>query len=314
MGEKVDLMSFQEYQNVIDSMSLREQYLSNQYIFEKIDLLIHIHKMKLNLGDVYINSLEYHNLCNSYHDIVVKISQLFRDFRIYNPISIFSIYSYLLKNGYLSYQHEFVFEKNINDCYPLLGVNIMEGRAVCRHISTLLCDIYRELGFESYKVSTILDRNVTSFPQLDMKKIEGEDVSKSLLSRLLIHYPPYNHLVTLVNHPVYGSLIVDATNDTIFTVRRDKKIESILDKDRFIDCDIESIFNEDMYYNMKKILVPTNPDLLSYLSLFYSQGINFSLKNSYYFEKFYQSNKDYYSDVMKQKRTLSYEFNKYMKK
>ena len=312
----MELDSFREYQNVIDEMEMDYSLIPNRHIVKKVNLKREMHKMMSVLGEVYENSIELNSLKESYMEFIHKICYFFKKLDISNPIVIFGVYSYLLKNGYLSFQHKFVYRKNIEDCYPLFGTNVIEGEGVCRHISAMLTDIYNEMGFVSYNLSSIFDRSIPRLLTQELNVINDMVPSASFTSRFLsylIVYPPYNHLVTLVNSE-NGSLIIDATNDGIFFVNQKKQIVSVLNSNMSIECGFEQLFNKDTNYKLSELLVPTHSDSIYYLAFYYYQGYHFADSYCSYFEDFYQDNKNLYVDVVEQKRGLSKEFSRYILK
>lgn len=63
------------------------------------------------------------------------------------PISIYTLFVYMYKNGFLSKDKsiEFkVFYKKYLDIINLYGTNIFSGKGVCRHIGSMLTDILNE--------------------------------------------------------------------------------------------------------------------------------------------------------------------------
>lgn len=312
MDNDEQAISLCEYQNYIDYMIMVKRSLSNRELLKKIALSHDINKMKANLDNVYINSFEFLTLNDSYYEVVGNFAEILRNFEIDNPVVIFGIYSYLFKNGYLSLKHNFAYKKDVRDCYPVFGANVIEGRGVCRHITAMLTDIYKEMGFDSYNVSSVLNRDVSSFSKQKLRKIKDKSSGFSLYGLLskYLYYPPYNHLVTLVNHPDFGSLIMDPTNDFIFINNKKKDFVSLLDSDEYMDYEVENLFNNNTYFWVEK----TNPNLLSGLLFYYSLGWDFADKNSDYFECFYQDNKNIYSKIVGKKRKLSKEFDRYIRK
>ena len=85
---------------------------------------------------------EYKELKLLYDEVVSRITALGKGLELTHPIEIFSFYVYLLRNGYLSYGQHFEFRNNGKDLPNLLGLDIVNGHAVCRSISTMLTDVY----------------------------------------------------------------------------------------------------------------------------------------------------------------------------
>ncbi len=75
--------------------------------------------------------------------------KLNRIFEFQNPIEIYTFYNKMLYDGYLSKNKEFHFgETTIRDIKDIYSSNIMNGEAVCRHIATMLKEIYNAYGIE----------------------------------------------------------------------------------------------------------------------------------------------------------------------
>ena len=97
--------------------------------------------------DISKKSLELKILYNKY---IKELSNYLKEKNIENPISIGIYFTNMLWDGNLSYTDKFAFKNsdpgiNLN----LLGVEVIKGEAVCRHIASLLVDIYKYLGYES---------------------------------------------------------------------------------------------------------------------------------------------------------------------
>ena len=307
------LESFHDYQNVIRDMEVEKKYILHRHIKERLLLMWDIHKLKSHLEDVYLHSYEYNNLENSYFDIIENITDIFKKLDINNPIVIFGAFNYLCKKGYFSFKHRFVYYENVDDCYPLLGVNVMDGKAVCRHMASMLTDVYRFMGYESYNISTVFKESVSRYSGIPMKIYRNEgrrSIGKKILSMFV--YPPYNHLVTLVNDKEMGSLLFDPTNNSLFYVSRYKDAKSILDKDITTWCGIEKVFNDNERYDWYNVVVPTKRDMFLYYTYYYYLGINTAKEMIGYFEDFYRKNKNLYVDVVDKKRKLVKEFHRYL--
>lgn len=84
-----------------------------------------------------------------YNNLIKDYNKLNKIFEFQNPIEIYTFYNKMLYDGYLSKNKEFHFgETTIRDIKDIYSSNIMNGEAVCRHIATMLKEIYNAYGIE----------------------------------------------------------------------------------------------------------------------------------------------------------------------
>lgn len=105
-----------------------------------------------------ITKEEYTSLLNDYRQFLKRYKVLNEELSFKEPISIYTLFVYMYKNGFLSKDKsiEFkVFYKKYLDIINLYGTNIFSGKGVCRHIGSMLTDILRESDIESYNYSNL---------------------------------------------------------------------------------------------------------------------------------------------------------------
>ena len=105
-----------------------------------------------------ITKEEYTSLLNDYKLFLKRYKVLNDELSFKEPISIYALFVYMYKNGFLSKDKEIefkVFYKEYLDMINLRGANIFNGKGVCRHIGSMLTDILRESGIESYHYSNL---------------------------------------------------------------------------------------------------------------------------------------------------------------
>lgn len=105
-----------------------------------------------------ITKEEYAALLNDYKQFLKRYKVLNDELSFKEPISIYALFVYMYKNGFLSKDKsiEFkVFYKKYLDMINLYGANIFSGKGVCRHIGSMLTDILRESDIESYNYSNL---------------------------------------------------------------------------------------------------------------------------------------------------------------
>lgn len=99
-------------------------------------------RLSLHTKDIIEIRKLYNNLIKDYN----KLNKIF-DFQ--NPVEIYTLYNKMLYAGYLSKDKEFHFGKDkVKDITTIQGTNIINGEAVCRHIATMLKEIYNAYGIE----------------------------------------------------------------------------------------------------------------------------------------------------------------------
>lgn len=94
-----------------------------------------------------ITKEEYASLLNDYRQFLKRYKVLNEELSFKEPISIYTLFVYMYKNGFLSKDKsiEFkVFYKKYLDIINLYGTNIFSGKGVCRHIGSMLTDILNE--------------------------------------------------------------------------------------------------------------------------------------------------------------------------
>jgi hypothetical protein len=92
---------------------------------------------------------EYKRIESLYEESLDRTSSLMKEFCLDEPISIFTMYVYLYRNGYLSHNHEFQYDFHLKDLPRLYGADVLNGNGVCRSLATHLSDLYNHMGYES---------------------------------------------------------------------------------------------------------------------------------------------------------------------
>lgn len=92
-----------------------------------------------------------------YNCFLNNYNKLNKIFDLNNPVEIYTMFNYLLNNGYLSRNKEFQkSDSQSRDVRGLLGAEVVTGQAVCRHISGMLTDILNVKGIESSQLGVYL--------------------------------------------------------------------------------------------------------------------------------------------------------------
>lgn len=116
------------------------------------------------------NVKEIHELDLLLQDFLSNYSKLDKTFSLENPIEIMLLYSYLLKNGYLSFQKKHESFSDSIDYVALNNYQVLAGEFKCRHIAALL---QRILSFENISSRVLLTHHSLS---LDL----DEDVAERI--------------------------------------------------------------------------------------------------------------------------------------
>lgn len=183
---------------------------------------------------------EYKRTEALYEESLNRTSELMRNFCLDEPISIFTMYVYLYRNGYLSHNHEFKYDFHLKDLPHLYGADVLNGNGVCRSIASHLSDLYNNMGFESeaFAVHTSGEacRSLEHLCPTPLIKTERASKLVKIASTAtgIIHMP--NHLILNVKQNGINYTL-DPTNDGM------------------------------LIPNGKNLLVPTNPNTRMILSL-----------------------------------------------
>lgn len=187
---------------------------------------------------------------NLYNTLLNEYTNLINQFELKHPIEIYQMYNYMLFNGYLSDNSRFYFDdSDTHDINGFLGVNVVTGKAVCRHIASMLKDIYNNIGISSQLLPMYIDRDgffireykeSISITKLLSQESNDEDIKKECitfinniekkiyeLEKQLSKRKKSNHAITLVGYDDTCYLL-DSTNQTIF-----QKDSSFNEKDVF---------------------------------------------------------------------------------
>lgn len=173
-------------------------------------------KTKKNLDALYMQSIQLLQL-------------LYADMHLEDPICTKAVYKNMLNKGYLSRDGHFVYGKSrIYDYSKGMGIDIINGNGVCRHIDAHFTDCYRMMGWESYEATVSL----ASFPQSpkeysSLEKANYENIAKSkifmaiyilrILMLTIYNIPTHVLNITSYNNKTY---ILDPTLDYIFKSNR----------------------------------------------------------------------------------------------
>lgn len=157
------------------------------------DIIVYLLSKKSNIEEMSNTIISYRygfdkiidkNIINDFYNIIYSFNNLCDNLNITNPLDICIFYTYLLWNGYFSYNHKFIYGENQVNNYNTYALNIINGIGTCLSISDLL----------SY-ILTTLDIN-----------------NAILINKLNNNYHAYNLILDT------NSFIFDSTNELIFKI------------------------------------------------------------------------------------------------
>lgn len=118
-----------------------------------------------------------------YNEFIKNYNKMNKDFSNNNPISIYTMFNYLLNNGYLSKDKKFNCKNgefyNLN---AVLGSDVICGNGVCRHIASMLTDILNDYGIPSINTICYLPNYNFEFVYVN-KKDYSRDENMSIISK-----------------------------------------------------------------------------------------------------------------------------------
>lgn len=310
-----------------------------------------IEKKLSELGISAIAIIEDDNLIKLIHKEDIKtIEELYKliikncvilakCFNFTQPAEIYSMYRYLLLEGYLSAKRNITFSQEEDINIQNLGAKVITGKCVCRHISAMLKDIYKEKGLES-EIVTVLVKVPTMLlcPNKDNKPLEQsyelidthlfKDQREDLKNKIHEHNgklmvtkesPDYeddfldkndaNHTITLVTKNGVAS-IYDATNNIIYsnTIKINKEGAYLIANH---GCYLAKIFPK--YYRLfndktetkaisSNLLLPrTLPEEDEYLM---KESRQICTENLDILENFYDNNTALYDEIVDKTKTI----------
>lgn len=215
------------------------------------------------------DSKEVSQIKEIYHYILKEYNKLHDTFDLDNPIEMLALYIIAYSEGYLSNNHMFSYEDaGFVDLDCLNGVNVINGNAVCRHISAMLKDIYSISGFQNIVLGVSTD--------------------------LSLNYS--NHIINAVTFDE-RCFYFDPTQIRWYTKQGDSLLS---DKQGIIKIQLEKLGEEKNPYSTEYIVnnilslpsINTNNDLEKYI-----KAKAEVLKNMDILEKFYNENKEKYAEV-----------------
>lgn len=140
------------------------------------------------------NVLENENLLYIkmlYDTIINNYKKLNKEFNFNDYTSVFTLYTYMYKNGYLSYKKAFNYtDSPLLDYLNYLGVDVINGAGCCRNISKMFSDILDKLDIENY----IINLNVSD-TRLKYKLLGNHSINMVVDSSKAHYFDPTNDCI-----------------------------------------------------------------------------------------------------------------------
>lgn len=183
-------------------------------------------KQVLGLG------LPFSNVCagnineigDLYQEFIINYNRLNKVFDLNDPIQISTMFNYLLYKGYLSVGKRFEFlDQKIWDVDGLDGVNVIVGKAVCRHISAILGDILNNYGIESFQLFVYSMGYRVDVTIIEQQKYTKEELV-SWVQTHIIDEQTYEFLINVIED------FIDKKNENIELSAKVIENKNILDR------------------------------------------------------------------------------------
>lgn len=127
--------------------------------------------LKNYTSDVKETMILYNEFLNNYN----KLNKMF-DFN--DPTQVYTLYTYLYKNGFLSKDKQFVFdnERKYNNITACMGCDVINGSGVCRNISAMLVDILNNYGMSSLNLGVYQNGYFVAYDKSLLKGYTKEEL------------------------------------------------------------------------------------------------------------------------------------------
>lgn len=253
---------------------------------------------------------EYKELKTLYDEIIKDTSNFYNELGINNPISIFATYVYMYRNGYFSHDKKFLYSNDMKDFAKLSGLDVVRGRGVCRSISSMLTDIYNDMGMTSYNLSVNTSReqlkHLSDIEGTTLEKDKsGEKIAK-IVGKITEIIPIANHLITMVEQDG-KNYILDPTNNGMLRYRSNRLLQvSEIDEIFMKNCSfgisntIQNLLGQysdgiNVFKNSRQLKLPTITEK-EYEQL-YLKAFKFCLENKELLDYFYEEHKQIIDDI-----------------
>ncbi len=222
---------------------------------------------------------EENKLRQLYLRLINNIKVFYTEIGITDPIGIFRAFIYSYKNGFLSLNKNFKVDSPDDDFIFLLGLNVIKGSGICRHLSVMLKDIMEFFGYETM----LLDMHYKVIQQGTKYKIIKDNKYVNL------KYAKSNHMVVYVKDKECSYIFDPLKELLLIPVGKGKLVRSTDDTNTLQKC----ICNNICYYKLKKNNFVTKGQYEDRINLVCENLLSQKEK----FEEFYIENYQVYKDI-----------------
>ena len=282
---------------------------------------------QIELLRLLVNNLKHTHLENSsivsnyeeidamYSEVINNITSFYKKMEIEDITSIFAVYIYMYRKGYLSQNHNFEYNAVASKFSKTFSMGTVIGKGVSCHIGNMLSDIYNKMDFNSdsllvqYIIPDISKNtsnyknhnNIENLLPVELKKAIKKINLAEKSNELLHNIPLPNHLIIEVSNGI-NTCVLDPTND-LYLHSRGINIFSPGYGDYSYMARNASIDKLIRLYGVlptKKISSKDDqlpPILWNEYAENYEKTINKILDNISYLDEFYDENKKLYNDI-----------------
>lgn len=251
---------------------------------------------------------EYKELKVLYQQVTKNTKDMMKSFGAEDPISIFAMFVFLLRKGYLSYNNKFTYDTDMKDFALLCGIDVVRGTGVCRSISSMLNDVYHDFGMNSHCLGvSAKDSSFSREKNLSEIKLEKSHNSEAFVDAVMAITTLFrreNHMVTSVSDDKYN-YVFDATNDEVFYVKGRKLInisdyKAVMYRGGFSSTIMGVVGQMDVSLNPIKNHKQYNLPHVDYEEYkeIYLEAVSLLKDNLDIVEDFYEQNSPLYKDIV----------------
>lgn len=288
--------------------------------------------IRLSIPSGKQNTKDIKQIKQLYNEFLNNYNNLNKIFDLNNPVEIYTMFNYLLSKGYLSKDKVFDFsDEQTRNLKNLLGVEVITGKGVCRHVSGMLTDILNASGIKSESIGVYAKEYNMHLNIIDEQKYTKEELInwarenakneqdyerfKQIIEEFYnaniknIEFSPSTNDATVLekifgNHAISFALkdeksyFLDPTREMIYRMDKSKKILCDENGNNVSTRLIPSILlgNSKTYFEMrKKIFNPSISTLEE--QAFIEKTLDKCKDNMDIFEQFYASNSELYDDI-----------------
>lgn len=146
----------------------------------------------------------YNKEVSQYKEIVEDFSDFLDEKEIDDPKMIFDYFNYALWNGYLSYDHDFAFNRDNKTLLSNFGMACIMGKSVCLNNANMLRDLYEAKGYDSSVFNCYYPLGNIEIDLLDYQKDikQSSDEKKSDENGVNLPYIPGPFELIVGNHAI----------------------------------------------------------------------------------------------------------------